>query len=161
MVWMLFRSVHDGSSWCILEARCQPIQTCSGVRPTSVRPKPVSSTGRVKKPSSEQTRFLHRCWSSQDLPLYFCSTFEQLANFWLRYSQSNNSFWNASSQWDRDLWKNGSGYCLLLYYKVAKLWSENTKIIIPENEENEPVPYQLLEKRYQWHLSCVYYLTEL
>ena len=162
---MLFRSVHQGSSWCILEARCQPIQTCSGMRPTSVRSKPVSSTGRVYKPSSEQTRFLHRCWSSQDLRLCFCSTFEQLANFWLRYSQSNSSFWNASNHWGRDLynwwWKNGIGYCLLLYYKVQKLWSENTKIKIPENEENESVPYQLFEKRYQWHLSCVYYLTEL
>ena len=97
-------------------------------------------------------------------PLCFCSTFEHLANFWLRYSQSNSSFWNASSHWGRDLywwWKNGIVYCLLLYYKVQKLWSENTKIKIPENEENESVPYQLFEKRYQWHLSCVYYLTEL
>ena len=109
------------------------------MRPTSVRSKPVSSTGRVYKPSSEQTRFLHRCGSSQDLRLCFCSTFEQLANFWLRYSQSNSSFWNASNHWGRDLynwwWKNGIGYCLLLYYKVQKLWSENTKINIPENEE--------------------------
>ena len=32
---------------------------------------------------------------------------------------------------------------------------------MPENEENESVPYQLFEKRYQWHLSSVYYLTEL
>ena len=30
---------------------------------------------------------------------------------------------------------------LLLYYKVQKFWSENTKINIPENEENESVPY--------------------
>ena len=61
MVLMHVRSVHDRASWCILEAPRQPIQTCSGVRPTSVRSKPVSSTGRVYKPSSEQTRFLHRC----------------------------------------------------------------------------------------------------
>ena len=165
MVRILFRSVHRGTSWCILETPRQPIQICSGLRPISVRSKPVSSTGRVYKPSQEQTRFLHRCWSSQDLRLCFCSTFEQLANFWLRYSQSNSSFWNASSHWGRDLynwwWKNGIVYCLLLYYKVQKLWSENTKIKIPENEENESVPYQLFEKRYQWHHSCVYYLTEL
>ena len=100
-----FDSVHCCPSWCILDAPRQPRWTCLSARPTSVRSKPVSSLGRVYKPSSEQTRFLHRCGSSQDLRLCFCSTFEQLANFWLRYSQSNSSFWNASSHWGRDLFK--------------------------------------------------------
>ena len=90
---------------------------------------------------------------SSSLPTFDCATHKVTVAFEMRPTSGAGPCIIGDK-------KNGIGYSLLLYYKVQKLWSENIKIKIPENEENESVPYQLFEKRYQW-LSCVHYLTEL
>ena len=71
---------------------------------------------------------------SSSLPTFDCATHKVTVAFEMRPTTGAGTYKIGDE-------KNVSGYCLLLYYKVAKLWSENTKINIPENEENKSVPY--------------------
>ena len=90
---------------------------------------------------------------SSSLPTFDCATHKVTVAFEMRPTTGTGTYIIGDEKMELVI----ACYCTTKYKIV--IWKYKNKI--PENEENWSVPYQLFEKRYQWHFSCVYYLTEL